>query len=356
MSHYGIYPVLLVKVISAEMIGISLSEDSTDKDNGIRPINLQTDLASLADLIELVFAESMDSGGRAALREMRYLSKMGPGLRVLSRMNELAMGISLGFVWVVDGRLVGNVSVYPANWPADMGSAWIIANVGVHPDFQRRGIAHQLMQASMEMIRQRKGRAAILQVDYDNDTAVRLYERLGFIQERAWTTWQRRGSSRMPPALPPQAENLYIRHRRRGEWREEMALAQRLRPAERGGLGWLRPFHVSFFRKPLMKKLGDWLNLRGTERLVIRPGEDAQLRASVWVDNALAGKTRLTLLIDPLMQGIYDEALLNYVIRRFGRSTLLIEHPRDDDAMRETLSRYQFMPQRNVIHMRWDVR
>ena len=321
----------------------------------MRPINLRTDLAPLADLIELVFADSMDSGGRAALREMRYLSKMGPGLRILSRMNDLALGISLGYVWMVDGRLVGNVSVYPASWPTDMGSAWIIANVGVHPDFQRRGIAHQLMQASMEMIRKRNGRTSILQVDHDNNTAVRLYERLGFVKERTFTTWQRRGTSRMPPSISHESERLYIRHRRRGEWEQEWALAQRLRPAEKGGLGWLRPMHISYFRRPWWKKLGDWVNLRGTERLIIKPDGTDQLLASMWVENVLAGKTRLTMLVDPLVQGIYDEALLSHVIRRFGRTNLVIEHPHDDTRIRDTLSRYQFMPQRDVIHMRWDL-
>jgi len=148
--------------------------------DGLRPINLRTDLGSLADLIELAFADSMDGGGRAAVREMRYLSKMGVGLSILSSMNDLVQGISMGFVWVAGGRLVGNVSVYPANWPAELGKTWIIANVAVHPDYQRQGIATQLMQASMDMIREQGGKLAILQVDMDNYTARRLYTRLGF--------------------------------------------------------------------------------------------------------------------------------------------------------------------------------
>jgi hypothetical protein len=51
--------------------------------NGLRPINLRTDLAPLADLIEIVFASSMDASGKSAIREMRYLSKIGAGLGFL---------------------------------------------------------------------------------------------------------------------------------------------------------------------------------------------------------------------------------------------------------------------------------
>ena len=91
--------------------------------NGLRPINLRTGVSPLADLIELVFADNMDSGGRAALREMRAMSRMGPGLRILSHLNDIAAGVHQGFVWIADGKLVGNVSVYPAQWPAGLGSA-----------------------------------------------------------------------------------------------------------------------------------------------------------------------------------------------------------------------------------------
>ena len=141
--------------------------------DGVRPVNLRTDLRPLADLIELVFADSMDSSGRSAIREMRYLSGLGYGLKLIARLNELALGISLGFVYVSDGKLVGNVSVYPASYPAGFGETWILANVGVHPDYQGRGMAQELMRASLEMIRWRGAGRVILQVNYQNEAALR---------------------------------------------------------------------------------------------------------------------------------------------------------------------------------------
>ena len=169
-------------------------------DDGLRPVNLRTDLRPLADLIELVFADSMDSSGRSAIREMRYLSHIGYGLHLASRLNELMLGISMGFVYVADGQLVGNVSVYPSGYPKDMRAAWILANIGVHPAYQRRGIAGDLVNAAVGMIAKRRGQQVILQVNRDNHAALRLYERQGFSYERTWRNWRRSGFIKGPLA------------------------------------------------------------------------------------------------------------------------------------------------------------
>lgn len=335
---------------------LSLSDQAAAAGDGLRPVNLRTDLAPLADLIELVFADSMDQGGAAAVRELRALSRMGPGLNVLPGMNDLLQGISLGYVWMAGGRLVGNVSVYSANWPRSLGSAWIIANVGVHPDYRGRGIAASLMRAAMDLIRQRRGTAAVLQVDADNFIARRLYQRLGFRDERGFTLWRRSGSVRPPPYS---GQPVFITRRRPAEWRAEYALARRVRPAERGGLGWQRPLHADLFNPPLSRRLLDWFNLRTLERLVIRSDDQARLLAVLWIERAvMVTSTQLTLLVDPAYAGVYDDALLHLAARRFGdrRSTLLIEHPSDETATAEALQRYYFRPQRQVMHMRWDVR
>src|SRR5690606_24980141 len=156
-------------------------------------------------------------------------------------------GISLGYVWIADGKLVGNVSVYPARWPDNQQHVWIIANVGVHPDYQRRGIATQLMRAALDMVRHKGGHMAVLQVDSENVNAQSIYTRLGFVAERTWTTWRRSTTVRTPPPL--EHRMLHISRRRREEWQAEMALAAQLRPTAQGGLGWQRPLHKHFFLK-----------------------------------------------------------------------------------------------------------
>lgn len=335
---------------------MSIPNNPASAADGIRPINLKTDLAPLADLIELVFADSMDQSGLAAVREMRSLSKVSVGINMLAGINDLAQGISLGYVYIADGKLVGNVSIYPANWGGAYGKIWIVANVGVHPDYQRRGIASQLMRASMDMIRTRGGETAFLQVDLYNDIARRLYQRLGFTEERAWMLWRRPGSIRIPPPL--EDRSIYITRRRRGEWWAEYELAQRVRPAHMGGIGWQRPLRPGLFRKSLIQRMVDWINFRSEERLVIRSADEQRILASLWVENMfLSSSTQLTLLVDPDYVGRYDEALINLAVRTYAsnRGALILEHPADEIITSDILRGYHFRPQREVMHMRWDV-
>ena len=196
---------------------------------------------------------------------------------------------------------------------------------------------------------------ALLQVDADNGTARRLYNRLGFFDERAWTTWRRNGLTARPPPL--QADpSIYISHPRSNEWQSEYNLAARVRPALMGGLGWLRPLHVSQFRKSTWRRVIDWFSLKSQEHLVIRSHDETEILASLWIENNFgASTTHLTLLVDSDYEGLYDEALLNTVVRRFGGSFLSIEHPTDRDVTNALLRRYQFAPRREVVHMRWDI-
>jgi ribosomal protein S18 acetylase RimI-like enzyme len=318
--------------------------------NHLRPVNLRTDLRPLADLIELVFAESMEEGGRAAVREMRYLSHMGYGLNLITRLNELALGISLGHVYIADGKLVGNVSIYPAGYPKDLGESWIIANVGVHPDYQRQGIAHQLVEASVNMIRERGGKRAILQVNYDNDGAQRLYERLGFAYERAWTTWRRSSFIKSPSTL---RHDFHITRLRPSEWQSEYALAQEVRSNQQGGLGWLLPLHQNRFRIPLWKQIFNFFSLNNTEKLIIRDDKTQQILASLWIENSMSlMSVQIRLMTAPnIATKLYADALLNNVLQRFSRATILLEHPHDDNDVNELLSHYQFHSKRDVWHM-----
>ncbi len=350
------HPVAICSMRFDIVTGLSLSQPSISEPDGLRPINLRTDLAQLADLIELVFASSMDASGRAAIREMRYLSKMGIGLSVLSSMGEMGgQSHNMGYVWIANGRLVGNVSVYGTGSSPGMEAAWIIANVGVHPDYQRRGIARRLMQASIDMIHHRGGKMAVLQVDEDNDAARALYQSLGFVDERVWTQWYRSEAYHPPPII--EMRDVHIAHRRPNEWQAEYALAQQVRPQQKGGMGWLRPLHPHLFRDRWWRRLLGWLSFSRTERFVIRDDTEQQILASLWVETKIGGsRAQLSLMTAPEYLGVYDKYLLHLAARRFGgRAALLIDHPADEEATSAILRHLHFRPRRTVVNMRLDL-
>jgi ribosomal protein S18 acetylase RimI-like enzyme len=326
--------------------------------SGMRAVNLHTDLAPLADLIELAFADTMDSAGRTAIREMRTLSRSGVGRSLVFGLNDLISGMSMGYVWVEDGRVVGNTSIYPAQLPAGARRTWIIANVAVHPDYRGRGIARALMQASLDAIRAHAKGAppiAILQVVEPNPAALHLYETFGFRVERRFTTWRLRLLHHIPPPL--EAQSVYITHRRPDEWRAEMALAHAVRPNSLGGVGWLRPTVHGLFRRVWGARLGDLFNMRSVERLIVRgePGDARALRAALWIESAFAtSSTHLTLMCDPDYAAVTGQALLHLAVRRLGmRTPLSIEHPADDDVISALLRSYGFYVQRTLVQMRW---
>ncbi len=319
---------------------------------GLRPVNLRSDLGELADLIELVFSPGMDRAGREAVRDMRLLGRSG--LAALPGMSDVVQGMGQGFVWVSQGRLVGNISLFASSKP--QADTWLIANVGVHPDYRRRGIGDRLVAAAIAQIRRRGGRLALLQVDCDNEAAHRLYKRRGFHVERAWTHWRRDASIRILPDVASHGSR--ISHLRRGEWQAEYELAQRLRPRERGGLGWQRPLCRDQFRRSLSLRLNDWLNMRGQERLVIRAEDEARLLASLWIDHGLlTASTQLTLFADETRQAANSALLLGSAVRRhgIGRQSLLLEHPTDEEAVTGVLRGLFFRPLRQVLHMRQDL-
>jgi hypothetical protein len=183
--------------------------------------------------------------------------------------------------------------------------------------------------------------------------AQHLYESLGFVREGVWITWRRSAGGRM---LTDTDASVFISRRRPSEWRAEYALAQRVRPADQGGVGWLRPLHVGLFRKSLLTQMSDWFSLRGVEQLVIRSQDESAVLASLWVEQGfLASAVQLTLMTHPDYQGWYDDALIGLAVRRFGsRGALTVEHPAGDETTGAVLTRHGFRPQRTLVHMRWD--
>ena len=82
-----------------------------------------------------------------------------------------------------DGRVIGYGKIeHPTPLPAS-AHVWYVSGLGVDPLFEGRGAGRALVEALIELARERGGRRVTLRVFAPNERAQRLYERLGFERE-----------------------------------------------------------------------------------------------------------------------------------------------------------------------------
>lgn len=153
----------------------------------LRPFDVNRDLGRVADLVELCFVDTLDQDGQRYLQQMRSAARNPSYLRWASMVAErTAMPLS-GYVWEEADQIVGNLTLIPHI--AQGKRFYLIANVAVHPNFRRRGIAVQITHKAIQHARQRGAQAVWLHVRADNQSAIDLYQSLGFVEKACRTTW-----------------------------------------------------------------------------------------------------------------------------------------------------------------------
>ncbi|HOT92976.1 MAG TPA: GNAT family N-acetyltransferase [Anaerolineae bacterium] len=140
---------------------------------GVRPVDPMRDLPAIVELVALGFEEELDPQGQKMLAEMRKAAQRRPWSAVMEGDVDTA-----GFVWVEEGRIVGNLSLRYALSAKSHGH--LIGNVVVHPDYRGRGIGHALVEAAIDAARRQNSPWIGLEVREDNPAACTLYAHMGF--------------------------------------------------------------------------------------------------------------------------------------------------------------------------------
>ncbi len=290
----------------------------------LRPVDVRRDLPGIAQLVELCFGDTLDESGRAAIHEMRALSRAGPLLWLLPLFPGGGPAWRHGFVYTHAGRLVGNVGAQPADGGRD---AWLLANVAVHPDWRRKGIARQLVLAAVARAAHEGAQRVVLQVDADNSDAIMFYEQLGFETLTVRTTW-RRSQSRPPEAMTMPA-GIELRPTLRSEWSQEKALLQQFRPQ---GLTWTAPLQLHQLRPSLGRSVDYFFNGRREERwLAFRSGEAVGWLYVLW---SAGTADQIRWIVTPQWSGTVEQVLLAHGLRRLGHRhcDVWVEHPAGESA------------------------
>ena len=154
----------------------------------MRAFDLRRDLKPAANLIELCFSDSLTDDGRRYLRNMRAAADVGSSAH-WAALTSLRGSFPLsGFVWEIAGEIVGNISMIPFIYQGRR--LYLLANVVVHPDYRKQGIARNMTQAAMEKLNRMRVRHVWLQAREDNPAAVHLYTSMGFSIRSRRTTWK----------------------------------------------------------------------------------------------------------------------------------------------------------------------
>lgn len=89
---------------------------------------------------------------------------------------ELTNGLALWLVALEGENVVGYVGSQTVMGESDM------MNIAVHPSHRRRGIAQSLLDELISRLMQISSTCLLLEVRASNDSAIKLYEKNGFLQ------------------------------------------------------------------------------------------------------------------------------------------------------------------------------
>lgn len=277
-------------------------------ERGVRPFDLGRDLHPVAQLIADAFADELDAQGEAALRELRFMGHLGGLVRLLARSTGDFQDVFNGFVWIEDGKLVGNVTVQRA---ASGSGRWQIANVAVDPRYRGRGISRALMDTALEYIEEMGGTWAVLQVRAQNEIARKLYDSLRF--ETMGGTVEMR-SPRPPkvnghPALPGLAPFSSA---------DGTLLYDLANSEQRAESQWWRAVRRADFDIPIEQSVGEWFSrLVGRDRVYRMAMRDFTGRfesALILTAQRWKGEHALQLWVRPDAQERYERRMILWAL------------------------------------------
>ena len=300
----------------------------------LRPLNIMRDLPKVADLVELCFQHNMDSEGKSYLRQMRRASQDSGYLSWASNSVPLK-----GYIWEDQKRIVGNISVVP--FRKAKKNIILLANIAVHPDYRRRGIARLLTEKGVAQARQRRAKEIWLQVEESNRSAIKIYESLGFQARALRTTWNATSE------LKPEKRKIEITTRTARFWAEQYRWLTEKYPEE---IRWYRMPDFQNF-KPGLKY---WFHKLFVEMDIRQWAvqKDGKFQAAlIWTGNH-ARRTPIWLASVPQADTETLAALLLHARLHLAaqRRHLYIDYPAGEQV--EAFKAAGFAPHRTLLWMR----
>lgn len=150
----------------------------------MRAFDIKQDFDVMMPLIKAAFHYPENEGWNLSADEITsivdgfsLMRQLDPLLKVGGLFNPSLKSIMRGYIWEEEGQAVGLVNLLPLGFGSQ---TWVIGNVAVLPEHRRKGIAGQLIRATIDLARQHQVNNVVLEVIANNTPAVKLYENKGF--------------------------------------------------------------------------------------------------------------------------------------------------------------------------------
>ncbi|MEM7799588.1 MAG: GNAT family N-acetyltransferase [Chloroflexota bacterium] len=289
------------------MAAINWTQITGEKEkSGVRPINLRHDSRQIIKLLELVFNQELRGSARHAISQSYGLwERLTHGKPAVP-----------GFVYEHNGYVVGNVSLLESRTKG----RYLIANVAVHPDFRRRGIAEKMMQSLVNYTRKRSGKKLVLQVEAENEGAIKLYANLGFGCIGTTKQW-RMNAYNLKSVYVPQPNNRYspdqfgslrIRPLRDGDRRAALTLDRETFPLE---MNWPDYPVEQLYSVGFLQRINHFFYGSQRETWVLADEND-KLRGLGTIENRLGLPYLISMRIDPAWTVPGERILFGKLVRR----------------------------------------
>jgi ribosomal protein S18 acetylase RimI-like enzyme len=219
----------------------------------IRPVVLPNDLDVMETLILGGFEypdhpewsiQADEKEGR--VDRLRGMKRSWPLIRIMRFFSPVLRDGMLGFIAEEDGRPVGLMNYARNNKEPE----WFLFNAAILPEYRRRGIAKQMMDAMLDDLRRRKARALFLNIISQNVPSMQLCQGAGFeVYSSSFEMDLEAGLAIAEPVLPP---GWTVTPRSRFDWRTEFELAKKITPEN---VARYEPLVESRFRVPFVRPI-----------------------------------------------------------------------------------------------------
>lgn len=264
---------------------------------GIRPFSARTDLYGVARLLE----EAFRGEHNFPFANLPLMRELGIVLWTLNYAPTFPETFE-GFVWIEDGKIVGNATL---TFDLARGNRYYISNVAVKREYQRRGIAREMMRASLEHIRRQRASSVLLNVRPQNEGAIQLYQDLGFKKLEMRGQWT---LATLPLRFAP-ARVSGVRPLKMSDAR---AVTELVRAATPANVQPLRPRQSEFeitWDERFLEFLGETVIAQTTQRWVLE--RDQRVAALLLVrGRQFAGTHRLVIETHPDFRGRVENELI----------------------------------------------